>query len=149
MGTLTIRALPYGTYYVNDKVQGQPNVVTSSATLKPGVYTVRAENPNFPPRVWKNVRIEPNQVTNLTHDFQQIEEGTLAIPTPSAGWAYVWLDNKNTGHTTPAKIAGLKPGNYTVTLVKEGFIVVGGAKHVVIKNGQTNTAEFELKPSPP
>ena len=144
-GTLVMSIRPYGSVYVNGKAQGQPNVVTTQASLKPGAYTVRAEHPSLGTKEWRNVWVEPNGTTNLAHDFMKVDEGTLKVSSPG-GWAYVWLDNKNTGKTTPAEIGGLKPGSYSVTLVREGFTVQGGAKRVTIKDGVITNVEFKLVP---
>jgi hypothetical protein len=143
MGTLIVKVIPYATFYVNGKLVGQPNVVSTTVSLKPGVYTVRAEHPSFPAKVWNNVRIEPSGTTNLSNDFLHIAAGTLRVTSPD-GWAYVWLDNKPTGKTTPVELNDLKPGVYTVTLVKEGFTVQGGARQVTIKDGSVSSLEFHL-----
>jgi len=142
-GKLVMSVKPYATFYVNGRPQGQPNVVTAQASLKPGVYDVRAEHPSLGSREWKSVWVEPGATVTLSHDFMHVAEGTLKVSSPG-GWAYVWLDNQSTGKTTPVQISGLKPGEYTVTLIREGFTVAGGARRVTIKDGTVTNVEFKL-----
>src|SRR6185436_15736627 len=142
-GTLVTSIRPYGTVYINGKPQGQPNVVTTQSALKPGAYTVRAEHPSLGSKEWRNVWVEPGISTNLAWDVRKVDEGTLKVSS-TGGRAYVWLDNNYTGKTTTAEIGNLKPGEYTVTLVREGFSVQGGSKRVTIKDGVITNIEFKL-----
>ncbi len=57
---------------------------------------------------------------------------------------YHYSNGKETGKTTPCVLAGLKPGEHTISLVRQGYQVQGGAKTVTVKAGTESSVEFTL-----
>ena len=145
MGTLVVKVAPYATYFVDDQVQGQPNTMTARVSLKAGTYTVKAVHPSFEPKVWSNVRVNAGATVRLTHDFLNVATGSLKV-TSQGGWATVYLDGKPTDKTTPALFSQLNTGTYTVSLVRKGFVVVDRTHTAVVKDGETTTIEFTIRP---
>jgi hypothetical protein len=88
-----------------------------------------------------------DDTTTLTFDFLHVSQGTLKVTTPG-GWAYVYIDGRNTGKTTPAEFPDLKPGDYQVSVLRDGFTVAGGGKRAAIKDGATTSLEFKITPNP-
>ena len=146
-GTLEIKVTPYATFFVNDK-QVDANKVSTRQTLKPGRYTIRAEHPAFAPKEWKDILIEPNKTKSLAFDFEESTKnrtGSLGVGC-EGGWAYIYLDGRNTGKTAPGILNELTPGSYAVSVVREGFVVEGSAKSVVIRPGQKSEVSFKVHP---
>ncbi len=146
-GTLEIKVTPYATFFVDEK-QVDANKVSTRVNLKPGRYTVRAVHPAFAPKEWKDVVVEPNKTRALAYDFEEATRGrtgSLAVGC-EGGWAYIYLDGRNTGKTAPAILTDLTPGSYAVSLVREGFVMEGQAKSVVIKPGQKSEVSFKMRP---
>jgi hypothetical protein len=143
-GTLEIHVTPFATYFVNDEQQGA-NLVSKTLKLRPGVYTVRAVHPAFDPKEWRNVKVEAGATVRLSHDFLASGSGTLRI-TSGGIWADVYLDGIRTGKTTPCVLEGVLPGSHSVSLVREGFVLEGGARTIAVRSGQTVQADFKLKP---
>jgi serine/threonine protein kinase len=149
MGTLVIRANPWATYYVDDEPVGTPNSMTSRIQVRPGVHNVRAVNPNFDPKVWEGVRVEPGATVTIRHDFPANGPGRLRVPAPGTTWAYIIIDGSNTGKTTPWEFADIKPGPHIVMLQRDGYEVDGGAQNVTVVGGETSVAQFQLRPKSP
>jgi len=147
-GTLVIRATPWATYYVDDKLEGTPNSLSARIQVRPGVHIVRAVNANFDPKVWNNVRVDPNATVTLETNFLTNTVGRLKVPSPGT-WAYIIINGANTGKTTPFEFADLKPGKYVVTLQRDGFTVEGGAQNITVLGGETAVANFKLRPVSP
>ena len=53
---------------------------------------------------------------------------------------------KPTDKTTPALFPQLKTGTYTVSLVRQGFVIVDRTHTAVVKDGETTTIEFTIRP---
>jgi hypothetical protein len=146
-GQLEIRVTPFATFFV-DGQQVDANKVSTRVSLKPGRYTVRAVHPAFAPKEWKDVLVEPNRVKTLSYDFvqgTQSKTGSLGVGC-EGGWAYIYLDGRNTGKTAPGVVEGLASGTYAVSLVREGFVVEGEARTVTVKPGQRTEVSFRIHP---
>ena len=62
-------------------------------------------------------------------------------------WAWIWVDGRDTGKSTPASIE-LPPGEHTIELKRDGFVVEGGARTLRVEPGSAQTAQFRLSQSP-
>ncbi len=143
-GTLVIRATPWASFYVDDKLEGTPNSMSARIPVSAGMHVIRIVNPNFDSKIWNDVRVEPNATVTLEHNFLTSTVGRLKVPSPG-NWAYIVLNGTNTGKTTPFEFGDLKPGRYVVTLQRDGFVIDGGPQTIVVTGGETAIAQFKLR----
>lgn len=97
--------------------------------------------------VEKSLTIEDTKEIELTTPLVAISYGDILVTSTPAG-ALVYVDGKNTGKTTPAKITGLEQGKeYTVALTKKDFDQVT-RKVNLDKSEVTITGELKKKKPP-
>jgi hypothetical protein len=141
-GHVEVRVEPFATFYVDGKV-AKSNVVSLDVPLSPGPHTIRAVHPRLGAKEWK-VTVRSGRTEHLSHNFLTSDAGRISI-TSGKDWAHVYFDGKDAGKTTPCVIEGLPPGTYTVSLVRDGFVVEGGEKSVTVQAGATSDVSFTLK----
>jgi hypothetical protein len=141
-GTLEVTAKPFASIYVDGRLV-QENMALVKVNLINGPHKVRATHPTLGTHEW-SVTIRPGRTTELSHDFLATSAGTLRVTSGSV-WARVFLNDEDTGKTTPCVLEGLVPGDYTLTLVREGYEVQGGARSVTVRAGQASEEEFTLE----
>jgi len=142
-GTLEIKVSPYATYFV-DEQQVAANVASTRQSIKPGIHSVRVVHSAFDPKEWKNIRVEPGKTLTLTYDFIAASKVTLRVTADP--WAEVVIDGQRTGKFTPFEVQ-LPTGNHTVTVLREGFSIDGGAQTVTLRSGPPVSVSFKLKKS--
>jgi len=87
------------------------------------------------------VNIAGGKTTSLTHGSSW-DTGDAYVTSEPSG-AQVWLDNANTGLTTPATLNNVVPGPHTVTCKLAGYPDV--SRTVNISDGQTSNVNIELE----
>jgi len=141
-GTLVVSAAPFASIFVDDKPVGA-NVPSVTLALPRGRHSVRAAHPTLGSQEW-SVEMRAGETKRLSHDFIASNSGGIRVA--ASVWAYVLLDGKATGKTTPCVLAGLKTGEHSISLVRQGFEVQGGAKTVTVKAGSEAQVDFTLSP---
>ena len=142
VATLTVKASPFASAILVDGEQKDANKGLYKLQLKPGRHTIRVTHPTAPAHEWK-VELSAGEDQTLSHDFTS-NFGTISI-TCEPTWGEIYLDGEAVGKTTPFELSNLRPKEYQVSLVRDGYKVEGGAQTVSVKPGQTVTVKFKLK----
>jgi hypothetical protein len=108
--------------------------------LPAGKHVVRLEMEGLPAKEWK-VDIVSGAESSLSHDFALDATGGIRVVSGGV-WAWVLLDGKSTGKTTPVLLEGIQVGRHRIELKREGFVVDGGAKEVTVHAGKTMDVDF-------
>ncbi|HEV2105473.1 MAG TPA: PEGA domain-containing protein, partial [Candidatus Eisenbacteria bacterium] len=138
-GTLVVHVKPFARLTVDGDLKGE-NQAEYTLTLKPGEHKVQAEH-TLGTKDW-NVNVEAGRTATLTWDFSG-SAASISV-TSDGGWGEIYLDGVKVGHTTPFRIPAVTPGTHQISLVHEGFDVVGGAQTVEVKPGQSASVNFKL-----
>ena len=142
-GHIQVRVVPFANFFVDDKPKST-NVPSLDVAVSPGKHTVKAVHPKLGTKEWK-VDVRAGKAERLEYNFLTNSAGRISV-TSGRNWAYVYLDGKSTGKTTPCVLEGLPPGPYTVSLVRTAFVVEGGEKSVTVQAGGTTEVSFALTP---
>ncbi len=142
MATLIVKATPFASTLTVDGDTKGANQSQFKLSLKPGKHTVRMTHTTGAPYE-TTVNLDAGDEQTITHDFT----GTFGSINVSADptWGEIYLDGDPQGKTTPFVISNLRPKEYQVVLVRDGYTVEGGAQFVTVKPGQTVNVKFKLK----
>ena len=142
MATLIVKATPYAATLTVDGEAKGANQSQFKLTLKPGKHTIKMTHTTGAP-FETSVTLDAGDEQTINHDFT----GNFGSISVSAGptWGEIYLDGDPQGKTTPYVIANLRPKEYQVVLVRDGYTVEGGAQFVTVKPGQTANVKFKLK----
>ncbi|HVP14165.1 MAG TPA: serine/threonine-protein kinase [Terriglobales bacterium] len=138
--TVVVSAAPFANYFVDDKPAGT-NLPSITVQLLKGRHVIRAVHPTLGSREW-SVNLKAGETMRLSHDFIASNSGSIRVG--ASVWAYVVLDGKETGKTTPCVLVGITPGAHTISLVRRGFVVQGGPKTVTVTAGNESPVDFAL-----
>jgi serine/threonine protein kinase len=132
---MIINAIPWANIYLDGKPYGTtPKTVKD---LKGGTYSVRLENPNFPP--WeKTVKIAEGKTIKVSHKFASF--GKLIVN--ASPWGEVYVDDVLKGHT-PITIDKVTTGKHEVRIEREGFMSFN--QYVEIKEGTARHLSVNLE----
>jgi tRNA A-37 threonylcarbamoyl transferase component Bud32 len=142
MATLIVKATPFAATLTVDGDNKGANQSQFKLSLKPGKHTVRMTHTTGAPYE-TTVNLEPGDEQTVTHDFTG-NFGSISVSADPT-WGEIYLDGDPQGKTTPFVISNLRPKEYQVVLVRDGYTVEGGAQFVTVKPGQTVNVKFKLK----
>ncbi|MDD1728022.1 MAG: PEGA domain-containing protein [Methanospirillum sp.] len=140
-GSLQVISTPYGsTVYLNDKYRGKTRYTgyLDITSIKPGTYDLLIQHDGYLPYTtsvyigWGEVKTV-NAILTPIEDTQSLEIGSLQIQSEPAD-AQVFLDHVFQG-ITPVTLSYLGPGEYTLTLQKNGY--ASYVSRVQVVGGQT------------
>jgi len=139
--TLVVKVDPYGDFFVDDRrLDGNKKLFRT--TLKPGAHKVTVKHPTLGSREW-SVTLAAGETRELEYDFTSLA-GSITV-TSEPTWGDIYMDGVRIGHTTPWTITPVPPGEHDITLVREGYVVDGGAQRVNVKLRDKLTLNFKLK----
>jgi hypothetical protein len=116
-GSLVISSLPdNASIVVNGQYRGKTPLTLDN--LDPGTYTVNISKFGFSPST-ATTNLQSGERQEITATLPA-ETGSLIINTTPTG-ARIMVDDKDAG-LSPAMLAGLAPGNHTITITKDGYI---------------------------
>ncbi len=145
MATVRVQARPYADYFVDGepRAKGMPSV---ELQLEAGrLHLIKIVHPSCGFYTWTIKAPKPGQVLPPLHyDFTR-DRGSITVVSPGI-WADIELDGQPTGHRAPYLFDCLPAGRHTVTLVRSGFIVEGGAQTVEVSPGKNAEVKFKLIP---
>jgi hypothetical protein len=139
--TIVVKVEPFADFFVDDKrVDGNKKLFRTTVT--PGTHKVMVTHPSLGNREW-SVTLAAGQTRELEYDFSSLA-GSITV-TAEPTWGDIYMDGVRIGHTTPWTISPVPPGQHDITLVREGYVVEGGAQRVNIKVRDELTLKFRLK----
>jgi eukaryotic-like serine/threonine-protein kinase len=144
-GKLTVKIRPWGTIYINDKLQKSSTDTKYETDLAVATYNIKVEHPTL--GVWyKDIEIRANNNTEIIVNFtKKIPVSISAFGEngePFAG--NIFVDDKFTGTTTPQEIK-LQVGLHNIKVEKEGYIAVKGQRRLLIEEDFKDAIIFILK----
>jgi serine/threonine protein kinase len=142
MATLIVKATPFAATLTVDGDAKGANQSQFKLSLKPGKHTVRMTHTTGAPYE-TTVNLDAGDEQTVTHDFTG-SFGSISVSADPT-WGEIYLDGDPQGKTTPFVISNLRPKEYQVVLVRDGYTVDGGAQFVTVKPGQTVSVKFKLK----
>jgi uncharacterized protein (TIGR02145 family) len=123
--------------FINDDYLGK---TPYQGQLPAGDYNYRIENPQYHTQAGK-IKITDKKETlnfNLKPNF-----GNLYISSLPAAGMQIYLNNQNTGKTTPATLPKINSGKHTVKLLNEWYEPI--EKEFEVKDEQTTNAQFTMQ----
>ena len=107
-----------------------------------GEYTYRIELPRYHPEAGK-VTLKGKRET-LTFTMRP-RFGKISVTSSPESGMMIYLNDENTGKTTPATLEGVSSGNQTLKLTSQWY--QPQAKTVTVTDNQTTTASFTMEPA--
>jgi hypothetical protein len=139
--TINVKVEPFADFFVNDqRLDG--NKKQFRATVPPGTHRVKVTHPSLGEREWR-VTLTAGQTQELEYDFTSVA-GSITV-TAEPTWGDIYMNGVRIGHTTPWTISPVPPGEHDITIVREGYVVEGGAQRVNIKVREHLNLKFRLK----
>ena len=137
---LVINSEPTGAnVFINDKLAG---TTPFQRKYKEGEYTYRLEKPRYHNKAGQ-VRLEDEKGRlDLTLKPQF---GNLQITSESEDGMQIYLDDENTGKTTPATLEEVASGEHSILLNSKWY--QPKTKKVTVRDEQTTTIAFNLVPA--
>jgi serine/threonine protein kinase len=145
MGNLGIQVRPWGSIYLDDKLQKSSSNIKYNLELPVDRYKLKVIHPTL--GVWeKIIEINPGETTEFTVDFNY----TLKIPVTAIDasgnsiTADIYLDDHNTGKTTPAEII-VNVGIHKFSVKKEGYTADNEETEILVDKGLDKPQNFLLR----
>ena len=145
MGSLGIQVRPWGSIYLDDKLQKSSSNIKYNLELPVNRYKLKVIHPTL--GVWeKSIEIKPGETTELTVDFNY----TLKIPVTAIDdfgnpiVAEIYLDDHNTGKTTPAEIV-VNVGLHKFSVKKDGYTADNEETEILVDKGLDKPQNFLLR----
>ncbi len=135
---LVITTEPSGAnVFINDDYLGK---TPYQGQLPAGDYNYRIENPQYHTQAGKIKITDKKEVLNfnLKPNF-----GNIAISSLPETGMQIYLNNQNTGKTTPATLPQINSGKHTVKLLNEWYEPI--EKEIEVKDEQTTNAPFTMQ----
>lgn len=107
-----------------------------------GEYTYRIELPRYHPEAGK-VTLKGKRET-LTFTMRP-RFGKISVTSSPESGMMIYLNDENTGKTTPATLEGVSSGNQTLKLTSQWY--QPQAKTVTVNDNQTTTVSFTMEPA--
>ncbi|NOX89757.1 MAG: PEGA domain-containing protein [Calditrichaeota bacterium] len=148
-GFLEIHVLPWGNIFIDGELKKKETDVKERFELQAGAHRVKIQNPAFT-ELEQSVTVAADKTTRLVFDFNKTAEvRVLAFDKQNnAQYARIWVDNKPTERYTPGAVY-LTLGKHLLTVEKEGYKVVGGAKTImVLPSAKISPVKFYLEQIP-
>jgi len=139
--TIVVHVEPYADFLVDDqRIDGNKKLYRYS--VKPGPHKVTVKHPTLGSREW-SLSLKAGETQELDYDFTSLA-GRIRVESEPT-WGDVYMDGVRIGHATPWEISPVPPGVHDITLVREGYVVEGGAQRVDVKLRDKITLRFKLK----
>ncbi len=110
--------------------------------LPEGEYTYRIELPRYHPEAGKVTLKGKRETLNLN---LRPRFGSISVNSSPENGMLIYLNDENTGKTTPATLEGVSSGTHTVKLISQWY--QPQAKTVTVNDSQTTTVSFTMEPA--
>ena len=144
-GMVSILVKPYGTIYIDHKMEKEQSSVRYAKKLPPGLHVIKAEHPSW--GKWeKSIEIESGGETLIEVDFNK--QAALRITSfddmGAPLWATIFVDGKSINQHTPKRIT-LRIGQHTIEVRREGYEVLEKPKTILLESDWDQALRFTLK----
>lgn len=144
-GKLSVRIKPWGSIYIDNKIQKANTDRKYEIDLKENKYLLKVVHPTF--GEWKkeiNILHEKEEavVIDFTKKVAVYVDALDENKNPVS--AKIIVDNKLTDYITPERIQ-LHPGVHFFEIKKDGFIATEDRKEILIENNSQEAVKFILK----
>ncbi len=137
---LAIDSEPKGAnIFIDEKLVG---TTPYTGQFPEGEYTYRIELPRYHPEAGK-VTLKGKRET-LTFTMRP-RFGKISVTSSPESGMMIYLNDENTGKTTPATLEGVSSGNQTLKLTSQWY--QPQAKTVTVNDNQTTTVSFTMEPA--
>jgi uncharacterized protein (TIGR02145 family) len=137
---LAISSTPTGAnVFVEERLVG---TTPYTGQFPEGDYAYRIELPRYHPEAGK-VTLKGKRET-LTFNLRP-RFGNISVTSSPENGMMIYLNDENTGKTTPATLEGVSSGNQTLKLMSQWY--QPQAKTVTVNDNQTTTASFTMEPA--
>ena len=110
-----------------------------------GVYSYRVELPRYHPEAGRVTLVGGKSEAQTLSFNLRPRYGSISITsTPESGMT-IFLNDENTGKTTPAILEGIISGNHTIRLIDQWY--QPQAKSVTVTDNQTSYVSFTMEPA--
>ncbi len=137
---LAINSKPEGaSVFIEEQLMG---ITPFSRKYPVGDYNYRLELPRYNPQAGKVTLAGEKKVLDIT---LKPHFGSLRVTSTPESGMLIYLDDENTGKTTPATIDGIASGEHTLKLMNQWFQPL--SKKVTVSDELTTTADFAMTPA--
>ena len=144
-GKLSVQVRPWGSIYINDNLKKESSDTKYEVMLPVEQYKVMVIHPTL--GKWeKMVEIEPDDATKIVVNFNQKITVNVAAHDENGLplTAEIFIDNENTGISTPAEIK-TRVGLHKLTIKMDGYFASNGAKEIFVDKNTENKHTLILK----
>ncbi|MBD3275648.1 MAG: PEGA domain-containing protein, partial [Candidatus Marinimicrobia bacterium] len=142
-GQLVVLVRPFGTIYVDGEVKARDTSAPFTEELPAGTHNIRVVHQTLG-RWDKTVNLAANETEEVLFNFNQTFTVTI---TSEPNYGEIYINGEATGEYTPKQVT-LHPGEHTIDVRKEGFVLPGGPKTVTIEGDRTDQPlHFSLQQS--
>ena len=139
-GTLRIVVRPFGDIFIDNQRQATRTSRPHDAELATGIYRVRAEHPNYG-RWEKRITVQAGETQPIVFNFNQTFQVSVSS---KPAMAEIIVDGQPRGRFTPGKIS-LPPGQRTLSVRKDGYVMVGQPRTLTIEDDRNEPLVFTLQ----
>ncbi len=144
-GNLNIQVRPWGSIYIDDRLHKQSSDVKYTIRLPADSHDIKVEHPTL--GIWrKTVQIRADEdidlLVNFTREIPVMIKATDDNDRSIS--AEIFVDGKQTGQFTPGKIP-VRIGMHRIEVKKDGYLLDGSDKEILIDSDNDNTLTFKLK----
>ena len=137
---LAISTEPSGAnVFVEEKLVG---ITPYTGQFPEDEYSYRIELPRYHPEAGKVTLKEKRETLTLT---MRPRFGNISVTSNPENGMMIYLNDENTGKTTPATLEGVSSGTQTIKLLSQWY--QPQAKTVTVNDNQTTTAPFTMEPA--
>ncbi|MGD9898674.1 MAG: PEGA domain-containing protein [Calditrichaceae bacterium] len=144
-GDLEVHVKPWGTIYIDGKLMKKETDIKYMVQLPAVKHVVRVIHPSLGV-CEKEINIKDKETVKFSVDFNKIV-GVSVSAFDSDGkpvWGEIIVDGENTGEMTPKEIK-LRVGLHRISVKKEGYVLIGGEKQILVDEESRNLQKFILK----
>ncbi|MBN1561627.1 PEGA domain-containing protein [candidate division KSB1 bacterium] len=143
LGEISILVLPFGDIFVDNRLVMKEVDTWHTLTLQTGPHSIRIEHPSSR-RTWQKIMvIKQNETQRRVIDFNKKIDVEIGATGMEPGWGYIYIDGKNTGKETPAKIT-LSVGLYAIAVRHDRLNLWSEEKTALIDEGENVKFIFNL-----
>ena len=147
LGSLSILAIPWGNIFIDDKLVLKEAQLKKTFELSAGNHQLRVEHPTL--GIYdKTIRVEDKKITEVIVNFNKTHSVHIEAKDLQGSDinAEILVDGKKTGETTPISL-NLATGTYTISVIRNGYILADGPKKITIDETVRTPLSFVMKKS--
>ncbi|MGD9488591.1 MAG: PEGA domain-containing protein [Calditrichaceae bacterium] len=145
MGDLEVHVKPWGTIYIDGKLMKKDTDLKYMVQLPAIKHMVRVVHPSLGV-CEKEIHVEHDETVKFSVDFNKIVNVSVSAFDSDGKpvWGEIIVDGQNTGEMTPKEIK-LRVGMHTIAVKKDGYVLIGGEKQILVDEEGRIFQKFILK----